>query len=491
MTIPAEKEAEIRRLIVAEAWPRGAIARHVGVHHDVVARVARALDPENQKPRPPRPRPRMIDPFIPFIQETLVQYPNLGAARVYDMICARGFEGSMRRTRALLQELRPRAPRPIYRHVEVLPGEQSQIDWGHLGRFMIDGATRDVWFFVMVLSWSRALWAELVLELNTASLLRSLTRASKHFGGTTRQWLFDNAKAVVVERSDAGVRFNSELLELASQLHVMPKVCTPRRANEKGRVERAVRFLRERHFAARGFAGVERGNRELSQFIETIALDRAHVEEKDKTVREMLGIERGRLLPLPETMPSTSHPIAATVDAYGYVRFETNEYAAPGMSRGQVAQLWVDDQTLKVSDGEKVVGEYRRWYGRRRRIGAEKLDRVAGALRGDRRANSGRQRLVAASPLIVSLLEAWVDEGRNMGSQVARALKLLELYGSTAFAWAVEEQARRGGTDLGGLEQLCEVRRREGQGRVVADLRLGSHVPDKEVSMPTLEGYDE
>ena len=491
MTISTEKEAEIRRLLVAESWPPGAIARHIGVHHDVVARVARALDPEIHKPRSLVPRPRMIDPYIPFIQETLAQYPSLGAARVHDMICERGFTGSMRRTRALLQELRPRAPRPVYRHVEVLPGEQSQIDWGHLGRFMVDGATRDVWFFVMVLSWSRALWAELVLELSTASLLRSLVRASTYFGGMTRQWLFDNAKAVVVDRSEVGVRFNSELLELASQLHVMPKVCTPRRANEKGRVERAVRFLRERHFAARSFAGLERGNRELAHFIDTIALDRAHVEEKSKTVRELLELERERLLPLPETMPSTSHPTAATVDAYGYVRFETNEYAAPGLDQGRGVQLWVDDRTLKIADGENVVGEYPRWYGKRRRLGAEKLDRVGAALRGDRRANSGRQRLVSASPVILSLLDAWVDEGRNMGSQVARALKLLELYGSSAFAWAVEEQARRGGTDLGGLEQLCEVRRREGQGRIVTDLRLGSHVPDKDVSMPSLEAYDE
>ena len=40
-------------------------------------------------------------------------------------------------------------------------------------------------------------------------------------------------------------------------------------------------------------------------FIDTIALDRAHVEEKSKTVRELPELERDRLLPLPQTMPST------------------------------------------------------------------------------------------------------------------------------------------------------------------------------------------
>lgn len=489
MTIPPEKEAEIRLILATEAWPNGTIARQTGVHHDVVDRIAALVD---APPRPPpSPRPRKVDPFVPFVEETLRRYPRLGAARLFDMLRERGFDGSARRVRALVQELRPPVPRGIHRHIELLPGEQSQIDWGHLGRFTIDGFLRDLWFFVIVLSWSRALWAEVVLELSTASLLRSLSRAVTYFGGTTRQWLFDNAKAVVLDRSVAGVRFNPELLDFAAQLHVLPKVCTPRRANEKGRVERAVRFLRDRHFAGRGFTSVELANQELLHFANTLALDRAHVDDKTKTVREMLAIEQARLLPLPAEMPSVGRPHAAIVDAYGYARFETNDYAAPGMARGQGVQLWIDDRIVKVSDGSKTLAEYRRWYGKKRRFGAEHLDRVAESLRGDRRARTGRARLLSASPLTLSLMEAWLDEGRNMGSQVARALKLLEMYGGATFAWAVEELARRGGTELGALENLCDVRRRATSSRVVPDLKLGAHVPDREVSTPSLEDYDD
>jgi transposase len=489
MTVPPEKEDEIRQLLTTTPWPVGTIARQAGVHHDVVERIQAGLEPRDADPPPSRPR--KIDPFIPFITETLTQYPRLGAARLFDLLQERGYDGSPRRVRALVHELRPRPTRPIYRHVEVLPGEQSQIDWGHLGRFIIDGALRDVWFFVMVLSWSRALWAELVLELSTSSLLRSLLGALRYFGGTTRQWVFDNAKAVVLDRSAVGVRFNPELHEFAAALHVLPKVCTPRRANEKGRVERTIRFLRDRHFAGRRFTGIDLGNKELLHFIDTIALSRPHVEDSSKTVREMLALERPRLLSLPAEMPSISRPHAATVDAYGYVRFETNDYAAPGMPRGQAIQLWVDARTVRLSEGTRTIAEYRRWYGKKRRMGSEHLDRVAAALHGDRRARSGRARLVSASPLMLSLMEAWLDEGRNMGSQVARALKLHEMYGGPVFAWAVEELARRGGTDMGALEQLCDVRRRATSGRVVPELKLGAHVPDRDVVTPSLEDYDD
>jgi hypothetical protein len=232
-------------------------------------------------------------------------------------------------------------------------------------------------------------------------------------------------------------------------------------------------------------------NKELLRFVTTIARARPHADDPSKTVGEMFALERPRLLSLPAQMPSIDRPKAATVDAYGYVRFEANDYAAPAMARGQTIQLWVDERTVRLVDGTKTIAEYRRWYGKRRRFGEEQLDRVAASLRGDRSARSGRSRLLSASPLTLSLMEAWLDEGRNMGSQVARALKLLELYGHATFAWAVEELARRGGTELSALEQLCDVRRRATSGRVVPELKLGGHVPDRDVVTPSLGDYDD
>jgi transposase len=487
MTIQPEKEAEILRLLSVEHWPRGTIARHLRVHHDVVDRVARTA---GLVPKEDHVRPKAIDPYVPFIRETLERYPDLNAARIFDMIRARGFSGSERRARAAVQALRPVRPRRSFQLVEVLAGEQSQIDWAHLGRFPVDGALRPVSVFVICLSWSRAFWAEIVLELSSASLLRSLVRAARYFGGTTRQWVFDNTKAVVIDRVGDHVRFNPELLELAAELHVLPKVCTPRRANEKGRVERIIRYLRERHFAARAFTNVDAGNRELLQFIEAISLEREHPDNKAHTVRQMLDLERPKLLALPPQMPSTTRPIGATVDAYGFVRFETNFYAAPGLHGSQV-QLVVDDRHVKICRGSELVAEYRRWYGRRRRIGLEHLDRVESALGRDRRARTGKSRLVAATPLMISLLDTWLDEGHNLGSQVARALKILELYGPGIFAAAVEELAKRRSCDLGALSNLCEMRRRALNRPAPSELKLGPHVPDRDVELRRLEDYDE
>ena len=98
----------------------------------------------------------------------------------------------------------------------------------------------------MVLFWSRAMWSEFCFDTTVHSLLRSLVRGFSNLGGSPRRWLFDNPKIVVLERDGAAVRFHPLLLDLAGAFRVQLRLCRPYRGNEKGRVERKIRFLRDR-----------------------------------------------------------------------------------------------------------------------------------------------------------------------------------------------------------------------------------------------------
>ena len=83
--------AEIRRLFYAEHWKKGTIAVQLGVHPDAVGRaLLRPVGP----PAPRKPRPRITDPYLPFLQETLERYPRLQATVLYRMVRERGFTGS-------------------------------------------------------------------------------------------------------------------------------------------------------------------------------------------------------------------------------------------------------------------------------------------------------------------------------------------------------------------------------------------------------------
>lgn len=323
MTVAAEVEAEIRRLYFAEHWPAGTIATQLGVHPDVVRRVAGLLSPKRQ---PPPRQESPITVYEGFLRDTLEKYPDLRATRLADMIRERGYAGSTRTVREWAARERPPKPRRTFVRVETLPGEQAQVDWMHVGKVRVEGGTRALWCFVMVLAWSRALFAELVFEQGAVSLARSLVRACTHFGGTTREWLFDNPKPVVVARAAGAVRFHDSLVAVASRFNAEPRVCGVRRPQSKGKVERIVRFLRDRFFAGRDLDAP--GLRaDLARFLSTIALDRPHPRLDGRSIRDCLDEERRLLLALPDPLPETWEVDSANSRSTSRVPFGGNERA--------------------------------------------------------------------------------------------------------------------------------------------------------------------
>ena len=226
MTVAAEVEVEILRLHFAEHLPVGTIAKQLELHSDVVRRVVGLSSPLR---KPPPTAPKICAPFSGFIADTLARYPTLRSTRVYDMIKERGYAGSVRTLRTHVALHRPAPRTEAFLRVESLIGEQAQVDWAHVGNVSVEGGQRALWAFVMVLSWSRAMWAELVFDLTAHSLCRSLVRAAEALDGCPRQWLFDNPKIVVLERHGAAARFHPALLELAGRLHVEPRLCGVRR----------------------------------------------------------------------------------------------------------------------------------------------------------------------------------------------------------------------------------------------------------------------
>ena len=73
-------------------------------------------------------RPSALDPFLPFIRDTLAQYPRLRATRLHEMLRQRGYPGSAVQVRRLVRRLRPQATTHVYRRVVTLAGEQAQVD---------------------------------------------------------------------------------------------------------------------------------------------------------------------------------------------------------------------------------------------------------------------------------------------------------------------------------------------------------------------------
>jgi len=489
MTVAHEVEVEIKRLYEVEHWKVGTICAQLGVHEDVVKRVLGLLKPKKSK-KPKKPKWYKVAPYAEFIRQTLKQFPRLTSTRLCDMIAARGYTGSERTLREYVATVRPRPQREAYLRIEPLVAEQAQVDWAHVGKVKVPGGVRSLWLFVMVLAWSRAMWAEFVFDTSVHSLLRSLVRAVTFFGGSCRQWLFDNAKSVVVERYGEAVRFHPLLLDLAGRYNAQLRVCAPYKANQKGSVERAIRYIRSRHLAGRSVVSIEQGNHDIRAFITETAHKRPHPTQRGKTVEQCLAIERGRLLPLPSPLPTVDLVKPVSVDKTAMVRFDRNLYSVPPQHAERTLTLVADDEQVRLLDGQQQIARHDRSWGRQQTIIAPAhREQLVRQKRGASE-STGRSRLRAAIPGIEHLFERWVEGGRNVGSLTAQTLRLLDLYGPSLLADAVDQAIGRGTSDPGALAQLCEQHRSRRRLPVPIDVELGEHVPDWDVPPHDLERYD-
>src|SRR5580704_15736048 len=114
--ITPEQHAEIRRLHFGEHWKVGTIAAALGVHHDTVRA---ALAHEAPGLRRGSCRVSQLDPYLPLLRDTLAQYPRLRATRLFEMIKARGYPGSVVQLRRLVRLIRPAPSTTVYRRLTV------------------------------------------------------------------------------------------------------------------------------------------------------------------------------------------------------------------------------------------------------------------------------------------------------------------------------------------------------------------------------------
>jgi len=488
--IPKELEARILRLFHVEKWPVGSIAGQLGVHHSTVRRVlAQAGVPLTALPR----RPSKIDPYLPFIEKTLEEWPSLCASRLYAMVRERGYSGGPDHFRATVARVRPRKPAEAFLPLRTLPGEQAQVDWAHFGHVEIAGARRLLVAFVMVLSWSRMVFLRFGLDLRTAAFLDHHVAAFAFFGGIARTLVYDNLKSVVIERVGDAIRFNETLLAFAAHHRFEPRPAAPYRGNEKGRVERTIRFARDSFFAARRWRDLDDLNAQALTWCEGQAADRRFPEDRTRTVRDAFAEERGHLISLPLDRFPTEDRVEARVGKMPYVRFDANDYSVPHDRVRRTLVVLASPERVRVLDGSEIVAEHDRSWGRGQRI--EDPRHLAALVDWKRNARKARgmDRLAHAAPNSRDLLVAMAERGGNLGAATSALLRLLDTYGAEELAAAIAEALTADVPHPQAVRQILE-RRRHARGQPPAlevPLPDDSRVRDLVVRPHDLSTYDQ
>jgi transposase len=490
MVTPPDIEAQILRYYHAEKWTMGTIARQLHVHYSVVSRVlAQAGLPLIGPP----PRRSLIDAYLPFIRQTLETFPTLTASRLYGMVRERGYSGRPDHFRHLIACHRPRPKAEAYLRLRTLPGEQAQVDWGHFGHLEIGRARRPLMAFVMVLSHSRRIFLRFFPDARMESFLRGHAAAFDAWGGVPRVLLYDNLKSVVLERRGDAIRFHSTLLGFAGQYRYEPRPVAIARGNEKGRVERAIRYVRDGFFAARTFKDLDDLNAQADAWCVGPASDRRCPGEPDRTVREVFAEESSRLLALPDNPAPRLERVAVSVGKTPYVRFDLNDYSVPHTFVRRVLTVLADPREVRIVDGGTVLACHQRSYDKGAQVEDPAHVQELTDEKHAARQHRGNDRLARAAPASQTLLARAAERGANLGTITAALLRLLERYDAAALQAAILEAVERDVPHPNAVRFALERHRQQHGGDPPVAMVLPAHVQarDRPVRPHALETYDQ
>ncbi len=341
--------------------------------------------------------------------------------------------------RRVVATLRPRKKAEAFMRLRTFPGDQGQVDWGHFGTVAFGTATRKLYAFVMVLSYSRRIYLQFYLGMDTCNFLDGHQLSFKAFGGVPREVLYDNLKSCVLERHGDAVHYNPMMLEFAAHYSFKLQPVGIARGNEKGRVERAIRYIRESFFAARKWRDVEDLNRQAQQWCEEVAGNRPWADDTRLTVNQVFDAESGHLLALPDAQFPVAKRVIAKVGKTPYIRFDCNDYSVPHDFVRRQLTIIATTKAIRILAGEKVIATHDRCWSKKNQIENPRHLKELIAWKRRAKASRGTDRLYHVAPASQEMLRILAERGENLGSITAQLIRQLDQYGGEALERAIAE----------------------------------------------------
>jgi len=304
------------------------IAALRGVSRNAVRRALRSLAPPTGKRR--RSQGTKLEPFHSQIAAWFgdpVKSQWTGA-RMLDELEERGYKGGRTVLNDYLRLLRPKPVVMAEARFHVKPGQQAQIDWAEMGPVPINGVMTKVYVFVAILAWSRTLFVRFTTDMRLLTWLDCHRRAFEFFGGVPHEVLIDNLKTGVESRAGGTIRWHPDFAALAVGCGFVPMAHFPMRPKTKGRVERIVRFARERFFVGRELTDLDSFNLEAVDWLDKRANRRVHRITAARPC-DRLKVERAALLPLVDYDVVLEETRVA--DAYALVSCDGVRYSVPAI----------------------------------------------------------------------------------------------------------------------------------------------------------------
>ena len=331
------------KFLAREGLKKADIAQRLGISRQTVYNHLK-----RDRPFPQRRAPKVskLDAFKGYIRHRLESF-DLPATVLHRELVEKGYEGGLTILRTFIRPLKAEFTRRVTERFETRPGQQAQLDWGECGQIEEDGQWKTLYVFVLVLGYSRMLYAHFTTSTKIPVLLRCLQQGLGVLG-IPREILVDNMKQAVDQHDvhTGTVRWNATFLAFAQHYGFLPVACPPYWPRVKGKVERGVGYIKTSFLEGRTFTDLADLNQQLQVWLDRVANVRVHGTTGTRPI-DRFAQEQAHLAPLAGLPALDVRPVDhRQVSADSHIHYQGVPYSVDPQAVGQTVTVRAEEERI-------------------------------------------------------------------------------------------------------------------------------------------------
>jgi len=248
-------------------------------------------------------------------------------------------------------------PKQVVGSYHFVPGEEMQHDTSP-HRPIIAGAPRLVQCASLVLCYSRMVFAQVYPKFNRFWCKVFLVEAFRYFEGAASRCMLDNSNIVIAHGTGKNAVPAPEMAALAADFGFEFVAHELGDANRSARVERNFDFIERNFYAGRQFTDIADCNTRMRAWCDKT--NATHKRALRASPTELFAVEKTALRRLPLHIREPTEVVHRTVDALGFVTFNTNNYSAPLKFLDRPVDVIATSDRVRLFDAHRLICEHAR-----------------------------------------------------------------------------------------------------------------------------------
>lgn len=237
------------------------------------------------------------------------------------------------------------------------PGYEAQVDFGQFRMKDMYGKPVRVYFFCMVLAYSRMHFAYFSCDpFTTQTAIEAHEYAFQYFGGRTQMIVYDQDRVFVVDENFGNIVLVPRFEEYVRKTGFCVRLCRPHDPQSKGKVETFVRYIKESFLEGRIYKGIDSLNSDMLRWLDTEGNGTTNLRTR-KPPRVMFREEFKHLIKVPPSDVGFSE-VRSVSDKYT-VKIDWSVYELPRTVVKPYDQVRIEEEDgmllfYKAGDGALI-----------------------------------------------------------------------------------------------------------------------------------------